>query len=190
MIVLAPIEAMPKGFGRKLPGSKGKSDARYKTAAIRHALSVTLLFLLSAVLYVCLADDLFPVVPEEIDGQIIINASRFMVFAMATAVMIFLAAWWMSRQWVEAQRKLDQSEKELVMRLGQAAEWRDDETGDHTLRVLDSGRDGFFEKDMRTRLHRLGGILGMRVGPGIDRYRIGAKLGEGAVEIVVKRIVP
>ena len=118
MIVLAPIEAMPKGFGRKLPGSKGKSDARYKTAAIRHALSVTLLFLLSAVLYVCLADDLFPVVPEEIDGQIIINASRFMVFAMATAVMIFLAAWWMSRQWVEAQRKLDQSEKELVMRRG------------------------------------------------------------------------
>lgn len=126
---------MPNRVGRTASRSQGKSDRRYATAAIRHALNVTLVFLLCAVLYVCLADDVFPTVPAELDAQVIANAPRFLAFAMATAVLVFIAAWWMSRQWVEAQRKLDKSEKELVMRLGQAAEWRDDETGDHTLRV-------------------------------------------------------
>jgi putative two-component system response regulator len=52
-----------------------------------------------------------------------------------TGVLLAIALWSVTKEMVVAKRKLRDSERELVRRLGQAAEWRDDETGDHTLRV-------------------------------------------------------
>ncbi len=63
------------------------------------------------------------------------DAFDFVGFVVLTGVLLFVALWSVTKEMVAAKRKLRESERELVRRLGQAAEWRDDETGDHTLRV-------------------------------------------------------
>lgn len=63
------------------------------------------------------------------------GASNFVGFVAVTAVLMYIVLWSVTKELVLAKRKQKDSERELVRRLGQAAEWRDDETGDHTLRV-------------------------------------------------------
>lgn len=126
---------MAQGLGRRTPEPGNDKGLKDSTAAIKHSLSITAVFLLVAFGYIQFADDILPASAEETAFGSMLNAPRFIVFVMVAAALVFLAAWSLSRQLVNAKQRLDASERELVMRLGQAAEWRDDETGDHTIRV-------------------------------------------------------
>ena len=112
-----------------------KAELGDATTTIRLSLSVTVVFMLISLCYLLFADDLFPADLEETQNGTIANSPRFIVYMMIGGAMVFLSVWSVARELVLAKKKLKDSEQELVRRLGQAAEWRDDETGDHTLRV-------------------------------------------------------
>lgn len=126
---------MAQGLGRRKPDPPSGREAVYSLRALRHALGVTLSFVILSLVFIFVVDDLIPGSEEEVAHGSMLNSPRFVFFVCIAAALIFLAAWWLTRQLVLTKSKLDESERELVMRLGQAAEWRDDETGDHTLRV-------------------------------------------------------
>ena len=112
-----------------------RRKAQDSHTAVRLSFMVVLAFVLFAVLAALIVDTVYaPVLTERgfaVSGSIVV----FLVFALVTAVLLYVAVWSVARELVTAKRRLRESEEELVRRLGQAAEWRDDETGDHTLRV-------------------------------------------------------
>ncbi len=109
-----------------------REDSR---AAMVVASRVLIVFGLFAILWTAGAGPVLDSVFGKDFGFNFRRAIEFVGFVFITSVLMFLALWSTTKELVAAKRKLRDSERELVRRLGQAAEWRDDETGDHTLRV-------------------------------------------------------
>jgi putative nucleotidyltransferase with HDIG domain len=103
--------------------------------AVRLSFNVVLTFVLFAVLVIVFIDNVYSnaltLKGFAVSGSIV----GLLVFVLISAILLYVAVWSVARELVTAKRRLRESEEELVRRLGQAAEWRDDETGDHTLRV-------------------------------------------------------
>jgi len=126
---------MPQGLEKRVPEMPGKRGISESTSVARYALSVTIVFSLVTILYMLAAGNFFPSPIDEPASGSIVGSPQFTLFIVITGALVFLAAWSLALDLVFAKRKQHDSERELVMRLGQAAEWRDDETGDHALRV-------------------------------------------------------
>jgi HD-GYP domain-containing protein (c-di-GMP phosphodiesterase class II) len=109
-----------------------REDSR---AAIGIVLRVLLVFILFAMLWILGADHVFVEVFDFADRPNLKRGIEFIGFVALTGLLLSLALWSVTKDMIAAKRKLRDSERELVRRLGQAAEWRDDETGDHTARV-------------------------------------------------------
>jgi putative two-component system response regulator len=103
--------------------------------AVRLSMNVVLAFVLFAVFVIVFVDNFYAHALTlrgfKVSGTIV----GVLAFVLIAAVLLYFAVWSVARELVTAKRRLRESEEELVRRLGQAAEWRDDETGDHTLRV-------------------------------------------------------
>jgi putative two-component system response regulator len=110
-------------------------SAKDSRVALVIAVRVLLVFCLFALLWGVGAGSLFDAAFGRDKNPALRDAANFVGFVVMTALMLFFALWSVTHELVSAKRRLKESERELVMRLGQASEWRDDETGDHTLRV-------------------------------------------------------
>ncbi|MCH7905415.1 MAG: HD domain-containing protein [Armatimonadetes bacterium] len=99
------------------------------------ALTVAVCYALFAGLWETYADDLiasFIGSSAEIESLRLIKSLLFIGF---TGIAVYVAARLTISRVYKADVRAISSEEEVLRRLGQAAEWRDDETGDHTLRV-------------------------------------------------------
>ena len=99
------------------------------------ALRVAGIYVLVATLWETYADDLlvqFLGSRTELDRLFLIKG---MLFIGLTSIAVYIAVRLSVAKMDEAQQKLRKSEEDILWHLGQVAEWRDDETGDHTLRV-------------------------------------------------------
>lgn len=122
----SPADSRPnRGQSPKEPGTH---------SALVHAGRVALLYVLFALFWSLAANPAFDVVfgPEPSRTR---STWYFTLFVMMTSGLVFAALLSVANDLVQARKRIKESERELVRRLGQAAEWRDDETGDHTLRV-------------------------------------------------------
>jgi len=99
------------------------------------ALRVAGIYVLVAALWETYADDLlvqFLGSRTELDRLFLIKG---MLFIGLTSIAVYIAVRLSVAKMDHAQQKLRKSEEDILWHLGQVAEWRDDETGDHTLRV-------------------------------------------------------
>ncbi|MEX2242995.1 MAG: HD domain-containing phosphohydrolase [Fimbriimonadaceae bacterium] len=103
--------------------------------AVRLSLNVVLTFVLFAVFVIVFVDNFYSHALSSKGFTISGTVVGLVAFVLVSAILLYVAVWSVARELVTAKRRLRESEEELVRRLGQAAEWRDDETGDHTLRV-------------------------------------------------------
>lgn len=124
-----------KGAWSDRAGARAKRLQGDAKTALGMALSVFFVFVLFAIFWV---EAMVPLI-ESTFGRELDYATRdainFVGFVVFTGVLLFFALYSVTRELVVLKRRVVESEKELVRRLGQASEWRDDETGDHTLRV-------------------------------------------------------
>ena len=125
-----------KGDGEHRPSRWSHVRAqRDVDSAASLALRVLILFGLFAVLWALASHSILRGLFDTSVNDAVQNAVEFVIFIAATGVILFAAVWSIANKLIEARGRLRDSERELVQRLGQAAEWRDDETGDHTVRV-------------------------------------------------------
>lgn len=106
-----------------------------KLATAGIVVRVLVVFILFAVLWMLGADKVFADVLDLSGRPNFRRGVEFFGFIVLACMILGAALWSTTKSMIVAKRKLRESERELVRRLGQAAEWRDDETGDHTLRV-------------------------------------------------------
>ncbi|MCH8979778.1 MAG: HD domain-containing protein [Armatimonadetes bacterium] len=99
------------------------------------ALRVAAIYVLAAALWETYADDLlleFVGSREELERLFLTEG---MLFIGLTSIAVYIAVRLNVAKMSQAQQRLRKSEEDILWHLGQVAEWRDDETGDHTLRV-------------------------------------------------------
>ena len=113
----------------------GRIQQDSKGPVCKIALRVAGIYVLVAALWETYADDLlvqFLGSRTELDRLFLIKG---MLFIGLTSIAVYIAVRLSVAKMAEAQQKLRKSEEDILWHLGQVAEWRDDETGDHTLRV-------------------------------------------------------
>lgn len=113
----------------------GRVQQDCKGPVCRIALRVAGIYVLVAALWETYADDLlvqFLGSRTELDRLFLIKG---MLFIGLTSIAVYIAVRLSVAKMADAQQKLRKSEEDILWHLGQVAEWRDDETGDHTLRV-------------------------------------------------------
>lgn len=99
------------------------------------ALTVAVCYALFAGLWETYADGLIAsFIGGSADSESL-SLIKSMLFIGFTSIAVYAAARITISRVYKADVKAISSEEEVLRRLGQAAEWRDDETGDHTLRV-------------------------------------------------------
>ncbi len=113
----------------------GRIQQDSKGPVCKIALRVAGIYVLVATLWETYADDLlvqFLGSRTELDRLFLIKG---MLFIGLTSIAVYIAVRLSVAKMADAQQKLRKSEEDILWHLGQVAEWRDDETGDHTLRV-------------------------------------------------------
>lgn len=116
-------------------GQPGRARRNGKSPALKIALTAAGIYALVAGLWETYADELlleFLGSRTELDRLFLIKG---MLFIGLTSIAVYVAVRLSVAKMAEAQQKLRKSEEDILWHLGQVAEWRDDETGDHTLRV-------------------------------------------------------
>ncbi|HXH61761.1 MAG TPA: HD-GYP domain-containing protein [Fimbriimonadaceae bacterium] len=118
-------------------GHSTKTDAECDRlrATVSPALKVLFVFLLASALWL---EGACPII-DYLMGPHFDPADRHAIqilgYGLITAAFIFTAVLNIAGDLYRAKIKVRESQHELILRLGQASEWRDDETGDHTVRV-------------------------------------------------------
>ena len=123
-------------LAKKRLAAKDRRNKKHDASPVpRIALAVALCYALIAGLWETFEDDLIASLARgstEIESLSSIISVLFVGF---TTIAVYVVARLTISSFYKSGIKAKSSEEEVLRRLGQAAEWRDDETGDHTLRV-------------------------------------------------------
>lgn len=114
-------------------GKQARSWGKAEGIALRTALTY---FIVTST-YIVLSDYIAAALTQVPASFEIVQLSKGLAFVTVSAVLLFLMIRTQTRRLILANEEKAEAQKEIIRRLATAAEWRDDETGEHVSRVAE-----------------------------------------------------